>query len=98
MKADEHWMRCRCASRIWKRRAPTCSSVGGYQRPRPPSRPPPRTALSSNNKMMAPIVAFAIAATMPAPRWTPSWGNSQPPKNAPTIPIMRSPRASGVCR
>jgi len=52
---------------------------------------PPRTSLTMNNKITAPIVALTIALTMPTPRWMPNLGSSQPPMKAPTIPISRSP-------
>src|SRR5258705_10700530 len=45
-------------------------ATGGYQRlPRQPHRrPPPRSSLTMSSSTTAPIVAFTIAGTSPAPR------------------------------
>ena len=51
------------------------ANARAYQRlpqPQPPKPPRPRRRLRTNSRMIAPIVALAIAATMPAPSRMPS--------------------------
>ena len=78
------------------RRAGRAREISGIrqrrgQRPHLFPQPLPRTKRNRMSKITAPTVAFAIALTMPSPRWIPTWGKIQLPMKAPTTPTMRSP-------